>query len=156
MSATTLPMSRPRMKTPIANTRLPFSRAMFIAPPTVRKLATSDERHVGAVRRRHEQALHARQRALRLVQPHDHAEALLALPHLRRLLAAERRLDHVLDVGDVEAVARRARAVDLDLDLRQLAQPVDEGARDARHVLHLLEDLERLVAQHRRDRRRTP
>ena len=42
MSDTTLPMSRPRMNTPMASTRLPFSRAMFMLPLTVRKLATSE------------------------------------------------------------------------------------------------------------------
>ena len=41
---------------------------------------------------------------------------------------AERGLDLVLDVGDVEAVARRRGAIDVDLHLRQLAA-VDERAR---------------------------
>src|SRR5262249_5798347 len=55
---------------------------------------------------------------LLLAEAHNHGEAALALPQLGGGFPAERRLDHVLDVGDVEAVARGARAIDLDLQLR--------------------------------------
>src|SRR6267142_1666579 len=96
------------------------------------------ERHVGTARRGDQQILHAREVALFFGQAHRHGEAALAFPHPRHRLAAERALDHVLHVGDVDAVARGARAIDAHLYLRQLAQAVDEGARDARHRLHLL------------------
>src|SRR5919198_860881 len=105
------------------------------------------ERHVGAGRRRNEQLLHARELALLLLQTHGDREAALAFPHLRHRLAAERALDHVLHVADVDAVARGARPVDAHLDLRQLAQAIDEAARHARHGLHLLQYRDRQVAQ---------
>jgi len=41
MSLTTEPMSRSLMKMPMAMVRLPFSRAMFMAPVVSRMLATA-------------------------------------------------------------------------------------------------------------------
>src|ERR687887_469396 len=105
------------------------------------------ERHVGAGRRRNEQLLHARELALLLLQTHGDREAALAFPHLRHRLAAERALDHVLHVSDIHAVTRGPGAVNPHLDLRQLAEAIDEGARHARHGLHLLQHLERELAQ---------
>ena len=53
---------------------------------------------------------------LRLVADDD-VEALLAVDDLRGHLAADRGLDHVLHVGDIEAVAGDLVAVDLDIDV---------------------------------------
>ena len=69
--------------------------------------------------------------ALLFAQPDDHSESLLAFPHLRRGPAAERSLDDVLDVGNVQAVARSTFAIDLDLQLRNASGAVDESAADA-------------------------
>src|SRR5207247_11189446 len=65
-----------------------------------------------------------------LAQAHYHRISPLAFPDLRRLLAAQRRLDHVLHVHYVQPVAGRALAVDLDLQLRHVARPIDEGPVD--------------------------
>src|SRR5439155_19521976 len=55
----------------------------------------------------------------------------LALPWLGGRLAPEGGLYAVLDTGDVQAVARRSRRIDLALELRHVAAPIDEGARHA-------------------------
>ena len=47
-----------------------------------------------------------------LGQAHDEVEAAVALEDLPRLLAADRDLDDLLHVGDVQAVARERLAVD--------------------------------------------
>ena len=56
---------------------------------------------------------------------HD-TEALFSLLYLRSCLAAEPGLDDFFDVNHIESIARGTLAIDLDLDLRKLAQPVDE------------------------------
>ena len=48
------------------------------------------------------------------LQPDHQVEELLALHHLGRGDAADRRLDQAVDVGDVEAVARDPGAIDRD------------------------------------------
>ena len=53
-----------------------------------------------------------------LLETHGDVEPADALEHLARLLAADRRLDRLLHVLDVDAVARDGVAVDLDLELR--------------------------------------
>ncbi len=46
---------------------------------------------------------------------HDEVKQLLALNHLRRGLSAHSGLDHALDVGYIDAVARDFFAVHIDL-----------------------------------------
>ena len=89
-------------------------------------------------------------------QPHDDAEALLALPDLGRVLAAERGLDRVLDVGDVQAVAGGALPIDRDLQLRHLAGAIDERARHARRAPTPRRAPRSRPSAARRRRRRTP
>src|SRR4029450_4995699 len=66
------------------------------------------ERHVAALGQGHEHALELI-RLLAQLAPVAHGDrvALAALDRLRRLLAADRRFDHVLDVAHTQAVARR-------------------------------------------------
>ena len=120
------------MKTPIAITRLPDSRLMFIAPWRTPMSATSARRMCApsAVSTRIWRTVSASAPRLGR-QPHDDAEPLLAFPDLGGLLAAERGLDRVLDVGDVQAIAGGALPIDRDLQLRHLSGAIDEGARDA-------------------------
>ena len=70
--------------------------------------------------------------------------ALAALDGLRQRPAAHRRLDHVLDVADVDPVAGRLLAVDLDLDValaRDLVgEHVGRAADRAEHPGDLLAD----------------
>ena len=77
----------------------------------------------------------------------------LALPELRRGSSAEANLDLVLDVADVEAVARGSRAIDVQLDLRYIAGAVDERASDAGDRVDLRQNLLRLRGASRRHRR---
>src|SRR5207302_3465714 len=58
-------------------------------------------------------------------------ELPFTFPELRRRLAAERGLDDVFDVGDVQAVPRGALPIDLDLQLRHQPGAIDERPRDA-------------------------
>ena len=89
-----------------------------------------------------------------LTQSNGHAEAAITLPHLGRDLPAERRLDDVFDIGDVEAVTRSARPIDFNLQLRHLARPVHERARDAwnglnrvKHLFGLLTEDDAILAE---------
>ena len=90
--------------------------------------------------------------ALLFAQPHDHVETPLAFPDLGRRPAAERGLDDVLDVGDVQSIAGGAFTVDLDLQLRNAAGAVDEGAADASDRRDELQALRRSSLQHARIR----
>ena len=65
-----------------------------------------------------------------------HAVALAPLDRLRDRHAADRRRDHRLHVADVEAVARRRRAVDVDVQVVAGHRPLGEGAARAGHRLH--------------------
>src|SRR5262249_32034230 len=64
-------------------------------------------------------------------QAHDDGELLFPFPDFGRLFPAERGFDHVLDVRDFQAVSGGFRAVDVDLQLRDLAVSVDKRASDA-------------------------
>ena len=148
MSVTTLPMSRPRMNTPMAITRAPDSRLMFIAPSLTAMSATSASRTWAPSAVSTQDLAHVVGVGPRVGrQSHDDAEALLALPDLGRVLAAERGLDRVLDVGDVEPVSGGARPIDGDLQLRHLPGAIDEGAGDARRGRHRVEDGRRVLPQ---------
>ena len=65
-------------------------------------------------------------------EAHRHVVVALADEHLADGLAADAGLDQVGDVGDIDAVARRRLAIDLDRDLRQRRVLVDRRIGDAR------------------------
>ena len=93
--------------------------------------------------------------ALLLAHPDYNSEALLTFPDLRRRPPPERRFDHILDVGDVQSVARRALPVDFDLQLRNTAGAIDKGAADTadrgdqlKHFLDLRLQEVGVIAEH--------
>ncbi len=86
------------------------------------------ERNVQAVGRVHEYLVHIGQAAFRLRQPYQDAEMLFAFPQFRRRFATEANLDLVLDITDVQAVARGAVAVNFDDGLRNQARPINVGS----------------------------
>ena len=71
-------------------------------------------------------------------QAHDEIELLFLLHHLGGGIAADGGLDQGIDVGDVQAVARDPRAVDLDGQAR-LPEFLHQG--DVPDAAHPLEDL---------------
>ena len=70
-----------------------------------------------------------------------------AFPQLRRRLAAQADFNFILDVADVQAVARGAVAVNGDDGLRHFARAVNERALHAGHVRDAAQDLGHLRAQ---------
>ena len=66
-----------------------------------------------------------------LGEPEHDVVALLPLDHLREGPAADRDLDHFLDVGDVHAVASAGPAVDLDLEVGLADDVKDADVLDA-------------------------
>ena len=104
---------------------------MFMLPPLTLKVATCSERHVQAVRCVDQQILQVgrvaapssgkRTTTLKCFSPSQISVA--ALP-------PSRGFDHVLDVGNVQAITGGALAVDLDHALRHFAGAVDEGRGD--------------------------
>jgi hypothetical protein len=72
---------------------------------------------------------------------HVDREALQAFHRLADVVAAHRRGDDRLHVGDVHAEARRRVAVDRHVDVAPAGQPLGQGAADAGHVLQHLLDL---------------
>ena len=72
---------------------------------------------------------------------HVDGEALQALHGLTDVVAADRRGDDAVDVGDVQPVARRGVAVDIDVDVASAAQTLGERGAHARHLLHDALDL---------------
>jgi hypothetical protein len=72
-----------------------------------------------------------------------------------RWCVAEYGFDHVLNIDNVQAIARGLRAVDLDQLLRQFALTVDHRARDAghigyggEHILRVTLQFHQIVAEH--------
>ncbi len=110
---------------------------MTVGPSSILMSASSPDGDEVAVGRRHGELpdrLHALAIALR--PAHRQVVVLLALVHLRQGGAAERRLDHVVDVAGVEPVALAGDAVDGDLDVGLPERPEDAEilhARDGRH-----------------------
>ncbi len=72
---------------------------------------------------------------------HVDRKALQALDRLADVLAADRRGDDALHVGDVQAVARRRIAVDVHVDVAAAGEALGERRADPRHVLHRALDL---------------
>ena len=101
------------------------------------------ERNLRAGRRRHEDRANGLQAAaVRRGPTHHQVEMLLAFVYLRHGHAADRRLDHVHDVADVQAVASQRLAIGHDADVR-----LTEGAEDAEifHAAHCGQDARDLV-----------
>jgi len=73
-----------------------------------------------------------------LLQPHDEIELLFLLHHLGGGIAADGGLDQGIDVGNIQAVARDPRAVDLD-GQAGLSEFLHQG--DVFDAAHPLEDL---------------
>ena len=117
---------------------------MFMTPsctPIVRHLI---ERYLGMIRGVQQQsAKRLDVAALLFAQPHHYSETLFALPHLRGGPAAERCLDHILDVGDIDAVSCGPCTVDLHLQLRHPARAINKGAADAANGRDELQQLGR-------------
>ena len=107
------------------------------------------DRHLLAGRSRHQQiADGVLARAVLRLHAHHQVEQLLALDDLRGRLSAHRGLDHALDVGDVDAVARDFFAVHVDLHagLPQFAHDGEFG--EAGHLLQHALDFDRFVFEH--------
>ena len=68
-------------------------------------------------------------------------EALQALDRFADVHAADRRTDHRLHVGDVEAIAGRRLAPDVHVYIAPAGQALGEGAGHSRHVLQGALDL---------------
>ena len=72
-----------------------------------------------------------------------HRVALAAFDRRRHRFGAERGGDHVLHVGDHQAVARQLRAIGLDIEIIAADDAFGEGAGRARHRAHGRLDLAR-------------
>ena len=80
-------------------------------------------------------------------QSHGNRETALSLDHLGNAMAACRGVDHLLNIGHVQAVARECRPIDLNAQFRHSGQHFRlriGGARDG------LQDLERFTAMRSR------
>src|SRR5438105_5000930 len=116
-SATMPPMSRSRTlhygDAALAAFALDLTQAL-------RLLELRELRHRNAftARRAHRQMLEHHQRFAAPGEPHREVEAALALEDLTDDAATRGRLDRILNVLDVDAVARGGPAVDDDLQLR--------------------------------------
>src|SRR5207247_3276168 len=84
---------------------------------------------------------------LLLAHSHDDIKALLALPDLSGLSAAQRRLDYVLDSRNTESITSRPLTINLDLQLRHLSGTIHKSPRHPSHRRHCVKDLLRFVAQ---------
>ncbi len=80
-------------------------------------------------------------------KPHDQIEPLLPFVHLRDGLPADRRLDDVVHVADLQPVPRALFAIDLDDQIRLPHEMKRPEVPDPRHILHHLFDLGRLHFQ---------
>src|SRR5262249_53726016 len=78
--------------------------------------------------------------ALAFRQTHYHRVLSVAFPDLRRLFTTHCRLDHTLDVRDVQSISRRALPVDFDLNLRNLTRAIDERAIHSVDCSHSIEN----------------
>ena len=81
-----------------------------------------------------------------------HAVSLTPLDRLRDRHAADRRGDHRLNVGDVHAVPRRRRAIDVDVQVVPAHRALGERAARSWNRLHGLLDLPADPLQLRRGR----
>src|SRR4029079_14295169 len=66
---------------------------------------------------------------------HNDREALQAFDRFADVVAADRRRNYALHVGDVQAVARGRVAVDFDVDIAPAGQAFGERRGDAGHRL---------------------
>ena len=92
------------------------------------------ERDVHSLGRVHEDVFQFVQLPFAAAETHDDPEVLLALPEFGCRFAAETGLDNVLNVGNVQSVARGAFAVDFNKRLRHLARAINERAGHARQA----------------------
>src|SRR6266850_2478476 len=67
---------------------------------------------------------------------HVDGEALQALHGFADVVAADRRSNDAVHVGDVQAVARGGVAVDVHVDVAPAGKPLGERGAHARHFLH--------------------
>ena len=113
------------------------------------------ERNERAARRRNENFLDRLDIVARCFgKTHGEAENFQAFINLARFLAADGGLDHVLNVGDVDAVARDLVAVDFDLQIGQAADFLDVDVGRAAHSCRARARRLRLSVSARRGRRR--
>ena len=103
------------------------------------------ERHALAAGPGEQDAPDRLQVAARLLREADHdGDPPLPLDDARGLGARERGLDRLVDVGDVDAVARHRRAIQGDLDLLHAGDLLDPGVVGAADAA---EDRRRLVGE---------
>src|SRR5438105_7075298 len=147
ISCTMPPMSRPRMNTPIAETRCPSSRLMFMLPPRTAMLVTSpsgtrvpDGVSTSTLRIA---ATFCRSRSRsRTATPYRRSPSQISVPTL-----PPSAVSITSSTSATLSPYRAARAVHLDLQLRHFAGAIDERARHAAHARHDSQHLAGLLPQ---------
>ena len=100
---------------PVGIAEPPIARRHRIAPTRARRCALAGVRRRGSPERAPRETLGRVAQLLRIA--HAHAVALAPLDGLRDRHPADRRRDHSLHVGDVHAVPRGRRAIDVDVQV---------------------------------------
>ena len=154
-SATKPPRSRPLTLMPTTMRRLAVSRLICAGPSTTSIFARLSSGTIAPCAGGDRDAADLGDAvAQALGQPHHRGEAPLALVDLGRALAADRRLDGIVDVGRVQSHARDRLPVDRDGEILLAGDPVDPEIAHAAHAGGDARDLVGLLTSGSRDRRR--